>query len=569
MANVTVRTRAQLARLKPGEHRSIHLAQEGREGLFKWVGSNLAPFAALDPDQAVYVTPATIQSGASGAWVRQVEDGRLNVQWGGAVADSSGFDGAMGNRKHRTDNGPVIERMLALASALELTCYIPAVEDSDRFYSSRTTIFLPRKVDIEVDGKLVNGFRAERNQNAMLFQPGNFHPAFTNRKTLSVHGCGRPQIGERSIKLENAFNALKYAVGDQIGIVSDTSSSVAGYYSSRYHHLATVTRIAGGTIEFDRPLSFGGMLSAIYNASRTPARTVNGRRRNLFYWTGRVYGTGHLESERHSLWSDSAMVDCDIGQGLTTHARRSVAYGNLCQNTRFHGFHSKCSQSFTELSQQSVGSVIENFTAEYAPTLSKEGLVTMEANLGGDHARDCIMRNGRISARGAPPTGRPMIHIGLAQNCHVHDIELEFDERGTNAELLSISSSLNPAPDFPFTNNVISRIRATGKSSGYFVSLNGNNQPLFTDNRIVSVTINAKLTGSNGYAAYIANCPGGGNALRDIDFGGQGRLRIANSSGRQIAINLRNMGGPPIHGAIARLSNPLGQHEIWGVEWGQ
>jgi hypothetical protein len=568
MAVLTVSTRRDLARLDPARTPSATLTEAGRAGSFVWRAWDLTRWVRLDPDQAMYVPPARDPSGRSGSWVRQITDRRLNVQWGGAVADSTGYRGSMARRRHRTDNGPVIERMLALAGALELTCYIPAVADPDAFFSTRTTIFLPRKVDVEIDGKLVNGFPAEDNQNAMLFQPGNFHLAYVDPKVLPVAPCGSPDEGATRIVMRDPRDASGFRVGDQIGIVSRASGSMQEWPSWYYHHLATVTEISGGTVQFDRPMSFGSRPCSAYNVSNTPGRTINGRTRNLFYWTGRMFGKGHIESERHSLWSDSAMVDCDVGQGLTTHARRSVAYGNMCQGTRFGGFYAKCSQTFTELSQQSVNSVVEDFTAVYAPTLARTAEVLMEANIGGDHARGCVLRRGKLSARGAPPTKRPMIHIGLAQDCRVEDMELEFDTRATNAALIMIGSSQLPSKDFVYTNNVVSNVRAVGDNTGYFVMLHGNNQPLFTDNRITGVTVKAKLTGSNGYSANIINCPGSGNALRDIDFGGQGVLRIQNCSGRQIATNLRNMAKAPIPVPTGTITDPWRPHEVWGVYWG-
>jgi hypothetical protein len=62
------------------------LAQAGREGLFLFVAGNRSADVAADPRQGVYVAPQSDPSGASGAWVRQVNGGH-NVKWFGAAGD--------------------------------------------------------------------------------------------------------------------------------------------------------------------------------------------------------------------------------------------------------------------------------------------------------------------------------------------------------------------------------------------------------------------------------------------------------------------------------------------------
>jgi hypothetical protein len=62
-----------------------YLKEAGREGMFVWDGSDLSDEVTLDPQEGVYVAPASDDTGASGAWVRQYS-GPVNIEWFGAVS---------------------------------------------------------------------------------------------------------------------------------------------------------------------------------------------------------------------------------------------------------------------------------------------------------------------------------------------------------------------------------------------------------------------------------------------------------------------------------------------------
>ncbi len=68
------------------------LGESGREGTFKWVSGDQSAGVAADPEEGVYVPPASDATGASGAWVREVKNGVLDPRWFGAVA-ADGPDG--------------------------------------------------------------------------------------------------------------------------------------------------------------------------------------------------------------------------------------------------------------------------------------------------------------------------------------------------------------------------------------------------------------------------------------------------------------------------------------------
>jgi len=65
----TVADRTALTALS-GSEAAAYLREAGRDGLFKFDGSNLSAKVSVDPGQGKYVAPASAPTGASGAWVR-------------------------------------------------------------------------------------------------------------------------------------------------------------------------------------------------------------------------------------------------------------------------------------------------------------------------------------------------------------------------------------------------------------------------------------------------------------------------------------------------------------------
>lgn len=67
------------------------LSEAGREGVFQFDSSNLSALVTADPNQGIYVAPASAPTGAAGAWVRKY-DGTINIKWFGAKGDGVTVD---------------------------------------------------------------------------------------------------------------------------------------------------------------------------------------------------------------------------------------------------------------------------------------------------------------------------------------------------------------------------------------------------------------------------------------------------------------------------------------------
>lgn len=90
----TAATRTILAAIvAPGAGATRHLTEAGREGDFVFNTANLSAMVTADPQQGVYVAPASAATGASGAWVRTGWK-ELKAEWFGAVFDNVTNDAA-------------------------------------------------------------------------------------------------------------------------------------------------------------------------------------------------------------------------------------------------------------------------------------------------------------------------------------------------------------------------------------------------------------------------------------------------------------------------------------------
>lgn len=66
--------------------RQAFLGEAGRAGVFRWDSANLSAAVTADPYEGLHIAPASDPTGASGAWVRIVEDGTYQARWWGINA---------------------------------------------------------------------------------------------------------------------------------------------------------------------------------------------------------------------------------------------------------------------------------------------------------------------------------------------------------------------------------------------------------------------------------------------------------------------------------------------------
>ncbi len=116
----------------------VLLNEARREGTFTFDGSDLSAQVTADPQQGVFVAPASDASGASGAWVRKF-DGDADPRWFGAVGDGSTSDHVPMNAAAK------------VAAMLSKSLCIPEghtfIVESDANYATADGLFVPVPAD--------------------------------------------------------------------------------------------------------------------------------------------------------------------------------------------------------------------------------------------------------------------------------------------------------------------------------------------------------------------------------------------------------------------------------------
>lgn len=92
MAALGVTARAALAAISSPTAGTVRtLLEADREGLFVFAAADLSAQVAADPQQGIYIAPASDATGASGAWVRKFT-GPVAPEWFGAMGDGATND---------------------------------------------------------------------------------------------------------------------------------------------------------------------------------------------------------------------------------------------------------------------------------------------------------------------------------------------------------------------------------------------------------------------------------------------------------------------------------------------
>jgi hypothetical protein len=86
--STSVASIAALQAISTTTYQTAILTLSGREAVFTWNSANLSTLVTADPNQGIYVAPASDTTGASGAWVRK-HDNILRPEWFGTVGTTN------------------------------------------------------------------------------------------------------------------------------------------------------------------------------------------------------------------------------------------------------------------------------------------------------------------------------------------------------------------------------------------------------------------------------------------------------------------------------------------------
>jgi hypothetical protein len=268
-AGASVSSRALLAgTAAPVNKQSAILTESGREGTFVFDSSNNSANVTADPQQGVYVAPASDTTGASGAWVRKIP-AALNVKWFGAKGDNAtddttAFQAAINaissanslTRSLYVPAGTYLVTGITITAATGLTIIgegrtkttiratgtNPALAINGLWYSKfsglsfKTTVALPTKGVVEQDGNY-DGTHTQGTQG-ITWEQCDFDARATSDNT---HGYaafymnrqgGSAAQGSENLFLNNHFYGGTQAPYVQIGFNALNNTFIGGNFQS-------------------------------------------------------------------------------------------------------------------------------------------------------------------------------------------------------------------------------------------------------------------------------------------------------------------------------------------------
>jgi hypothetical protein len=230
------------------------LMQAGRSGTFVWNGSNLSRAVTNDPAQAIYVAPSADRSGASGAWVRQIENW-LNFTWFGGVGD-----GVMNNAtpwNHFTTYGRYLS---TLGNGVNL--YMPP--GTYNYDHSMCQGFLQniKTLYIWAYGVTIQNTynQSVRGNNSAFELPWAVacQPLRNASGVLQSWFIQQTTIGADSFTLVAPANASSFNIGDYVMLASlDTQFFGFPPNTDQFEHVQiTGINASAGVINIDRPIRY-------------------------------------------------------------------------------------------------------------------------------------------------------------------------------------------------------------------------------------------------------------------------------------------------------------------------
>lgn len=157
-------TRADMANLRGSAGYRAYLTEVGREGTFTWQTGDQSLKINGDPDQALYVPPASDTTGASGAWKRVLSIGFAVASWAGVTA------GVM------TDQAAKINRLLAMVEVATVVLPLGTIYTSGpiKAPSGKSVTGQGRALStIKALASMTQGDGFNPNSNALLYSLPN------------------------------------------------------------------------------------------------------------------------------------------------------------------------------------------------------------------------------------------------------------------------------------------------------------------------------------------------------------------------------------------------------------
>lgn len=261
---VPVATRTAMAALDTATKKGALLYGEGgRNGVFPFNSSNLATQIISDPNQGVYVPPASDTSGASGAFVRQYI-GALSPEWFGCAGDATGVSGI------GTDDTVNFNACFAFAPANSI------IDGGGKFYRLTSTPVRPAdgvtvrncKIFLDVPDTTLKAYCAVASKDSIWENNYFLGPATVGFAVTFTASVGGATSGTLTAAITNSTYEFVFSNGDvrTVTVTGGTSASWTGALTAGTVTTAQQPRYIGGI--------FGGNTGYSGNLGVAPANRV-------------------------------------------------------------------------------------------------------------------------------------------------------------------------------------------------------------------------------------------------------------------------------------------------------
>lgn len=212
--------RAALKALDPTMITVAYLNEDFRQGLFTWTPGDMSGFVAADTQEGLYIK-ATSVAATLGAWVRVLDQCRLNVKWFGAVGDWNGSTGTINNAAFQA----------ALTLAANFPYGMPIFIPAGRYRLTTQLTFSGAPLSLKGDGldntQLV--WTAAGGIKANMVTPPNFEIGQrTQISDFNLHVSG---VNNAGVALEVVYSSPRVSVSQEGYIKRVKITQANGYWT--------------------------------------------------------------------------------------------------------------------------------------------------------------------------------------------------------------------------------------------------------------------------------------------------------------------------------------------------